>query len=126
MMKGQDGVIEKVCIVCPIGCHLEIKENKDAENGYDISGNKCPRGYKYGIAEMVNPTRVVTSTVKIKGLENVMLPVKTTDGIPKDKMFELMESINDMEVELPIHKKDVLISNLFGTEVDLVATRTML
>lgn len=125
-MKGQGEVINKVCIVCPIGCDLEIKENNNLEDGYDIQGNKCARGYSYGITEMKNPTRIITSTIKIKNLENVMLPVKTTNGIPKEKMFELMKIINTMEIELPINQNDVIINNLFETDVNLVATRTML
>lgn len=125
-MKGQEKVMKKVCIVCPIGCDLEIKEDNNLKDGYGIKGNKCDRGYDYGITEMKNPTRIVTSTIKIKNLENVMLPVKTTNGIPKEKMFELMKLINTMEIELPINQNDVIVNNLFETDINLVATRTML
>ena len=52
---------ELICIVCPRGCHLTVDENND----YAVSGNFCKRGEKYGKAEVTNPVRVVTSTVKV-------------------------------------------------------------
>lgn len=119
-------VIEKICIVCPIGCTLKITEDPNEDEGYLVEGNQCNRGHVYAIKEMTNPTRIVTSTVKIKDMDNVMLPVKTTDGIPKGKMFELMETINEIEVDLPINKNDVILSNLFDLDVDLVATRSII
>ncbi len=121
----ENEMIEKICIVCPIGCNLKITKDSSQEEGYLVEDNKCPRGYTYAIKEMTNPTRIVTSTVKISDLEDVMLPVKTTDGIPKGKIFELMDEINKIEIELPIQMNDVIIPNLFGSDVNLVATRSM-
>ena len=54
---------ELICIVCPQGCHLKV----DEENGYEVKGNSCPRGAEYGKKELVNPTRVITTTVAIEG-----------------------------------------------------------
>lgn len=68
-----------ICIVCPKGCHLHV----DEENGYAVTGNSCPRGADYGKKELVNPTRVITSTVKITGGIHHRLPVKTDRDIPK-------------------------------------------
>ena len=64
-----------ICIVCPKGCHLHV----DEENGYAVTGNSCPRGADYGKKELVNPTRVITSTVKITGGIHNRLPVKTAE-----------------------------------------------
>ena len=55
---------ELICIVCPKGCHLTAEQTAE---GWQITGFGCPRGQQYGIAEMTNPTRVVTSTVRITG-----------------------------------------------------------
>ena len=55
---------ELICIVCPKGCHLTAEQTAE---GWQTAGYGCPRGQQYGVAEMINPTRVVTSTVRIIG-----------------------------------------------------------
>ena len=77
---------ELICIVCPKGCHLKV----DEENGYAVTGNGCPRGAEYGKAELVNPTRVVTSTVRCIGGGHPRCPVKTDRAIPRELLFEAM------------------------------------
>lgn len=114
--------IEIICIVCPMGCHMEIEKNKDE---YTVTGNKCPRGKEYGVKELTNPTRVVTTTVKVKGGVLNRLPVKTKGSIPKGKIFECMKVIDDIEVQVPISTGDVVIKDILNTGVDLVATRNM-
>ena len=69
---------ELICIVCPKGCRLKV----DEENGYVVSGNSCPRGAEYGINELLNPVRTVTSTVAIEGGIHRRLPVKTSRPVP--------------------------------------------
>ena len=64
---------ELVCIVCPKGCRLHV----DDENGYTVTGNSCPRGAEYGKNEIQNPTRVLTSTVRLSGGAYRRCPVKT-------------------------------------------------
>lgn len=117
--------MEKICIVCPIGCNLLIEED-NSDEGYNISGNKCYRGKDYAIKEMTNPIRIVTSTVKIKNHPNIMLPVKTSEGISKDKIFQLMDEVKSIEISLPIHRDDIIMANLYETGVNLIVTRTIL
>lgn len=118
-------IIEKTCIVCPIGCHLKIEEKQNSESGYEVTGNNCPRGEKYALKEMINPERIVTSTIKIKNLKNLMLPVKTTDGIPKDKVLDFMKEVSNYEAIRPIKRGDIIIENIYGTGVNLVAAKTI-
>ncbi|WP_130808210.1 DUF1667 domain-containing protein [Senegalia massiliensis] len=113
------------CIVCPIGCSLLIEKDEERQEGYRVSGNKCKRGESYAIKEMKNPTRIITSTVKIKGGLLERLPVKTKDAIPKDKIFEIMDFINQVTVTAPINVGDIIIKNIGDTGVDLVSTRDM-
>ena len=71
---------ELICIVCPKGCHLTAEQTAE---GWQITGFGCPRGQQYGVAEMTNPTRVVTSTVRITGGIHPRLPVKTDGALPR-------------------------------------------
>lgn len=116
---------EMVCIVCPIGCHLTVTKDEGDPLGYSVTGHKCKRGIKYGIKELTNPTRVITSTVKIKNAHLKRLPVKTNGAIPKDLNFECMRLINSIEIVAPIKMGDVIIKNILDTGVDLVASRSM-
>ena len=113
---------ELICISCPIGCTLTVEE---IDGKIVVSGNTCPNGEKYGIEEMTNPQRVVPSTVVIKGALTKRLPVKTADTIPKGKIFDCMAEINKVTVTAPVKMGDVIIPNVCGTGVDVVATKTM-
>ena len=110
---------ELICIVCPNGCHLKV----DEENGYAVSGNRCDRGVEYGKAELCNPVRVVTSTVKLEGAQSSRLPVKTGAAIPKDMIFRVMEVIDSITVTAPVRVGQVLVEDLLGTGVALVACK---
>lgn len=116
---------EMVCIVCPIGCQLTVTEDKTAEKGYKVEGNKCSRGAVYGVKELTNPTRVVTSTVKIKDGLLPRLPVKTDGDIPKHLINECMKELNAIEVQTPIKVGDVIIKNILDTGIDIIASRSM-
>ena len=110
-----------VCIVCPRGCHLKV----DVDNDYKVSGNLCPRGESYGVKELTNPTRVITSTVKIDGGIHKRIPVKTNGDIPKDLNYECIKIINSITLKSPIKMGDVIVENILGTGVNLVASRDM-
>ena len=112
---------ELVCIVCPRWCRLQVHE----EHGCAVTGNSCPRGAEYGKNELLHPTRVLTSTVCIQGGLHRRLPVKTTAPIPKELIFEAMDALNEVHLTAPVHLGQVVIPNLLGTGVDVVATREM-
>jgi len=112
-------VRELICINCPRGCHLTVDEN------LNVSGNFCPRGAAYGKQEVTNPTRTLTSTVRIKNANLPLCPVKSERPIPKGKIFDAMKEVDEARIEAPIHIGDVVIENLAGTGVSLVATRDM-
>ncbi len=114
---------EMICIVCPQGCRLSVDERPDGE--IIVTGNGCNRGIPYAKKELTNPTRVVTSTVKIHGGIHKRLPVKTSTDIPKGLNFAVMKELNNVEVNAPIKVGTVLIENILGTGADIVATRDM-
>ena len=111
---------ELICICCPKGCHLKV--DREAKS---VSGNGCSRGLEYGINEVTNPVRVITSTVKVKNGELPVVPVKTNKPIPKGLNFKCMEEINKSEVNAPVKIGQVIIKNVLGTGADIVATRNV-
>ena len=115
-------VRELTCIRCPIGCQLRVEiEGKKIT----VTGNTCPRGKEYGIKEVTNPTRTVTSSVKVEGGVLPLVSVKTKADIPKDEIFTVMKEIRKVHVTAPIQIGDVIISNVAGTGSDIIATRSI-
>jgi CxxC motif-containing protein len=109
------------CIVCPKGCHLHV----DEKNGYRVTGNSCPRGAEYGKKELTNPTRVLTSTVRITGARYPRCPVKTDRPIPKGMMFRAMAELNGVNLSSPVRRGDIAVSDLLGTGANLIVTKDM-
>ena len=104
---------ELTCIVCPIGCSLVAEiENGKVKN---VEGNTCSRGKEYAESECTHPMRSITTTIKCQSGE--ILPVKTKGKIPKEKIFDAMKIINKQTAVLPIRVGDVIIKDVFGTEV---------
>lgn len=110
------------CTVCPMGCSLVV-EKIDGE--YKVEGNTCKRGAKYGVEELTDPRRVITTTVKLKGSYLNLLPVKTSDSIPKGMMFEIMDVLDKIEITAPVHVGDIIVKNILGTGVDVVSAKSM-
>lgn len=110
-----------ICITCPKGCHLTV----DEEHGYAVTGNNCPRGEAYGKSELQHPVRTVTSTVRIEGASIPRMPVKTDRPLPKEKMFDCMALLNTIELRSPVHVGDIIASNILGTDVNIVATKSL-
>ena len=117
-----DKIIKK-CKACPIGCELTISKDESATSGYTIKGNSCGRGMEFGLKEVIEPSRILTGRVLLKNGTIKHLPVKTTGVIPKDKVDEVMKIFNFAEVSAPIKRGDVIIENVLGLGVDVVATR---
>ena len=109
-----------ICINCPLGCPLTV--TLDGGKVVSVSGNTCKRGEAYAVKEIIAPARTVTSTVRVAGGERPVVAVRTKTDIPKDKIFDCMAVINTVEVPAPVRIGDVLIGNVCGTGVDVVAT----
>ena len=110
------------CIVCPMGCQLQVTK---LDNGYKVEGNTCKRGEKYGVEELTNPRRVITTTVRLNGSYLNLLPVKTQDSVPKGMMFEIMQELDKITVNAPINVGDVIIENILGTGVNIVSAKAV-
>ena len=102
------------CIVCPRGC---IMTAEGSGENWVVTGNACKRGEKHAIGECTNPIRTVTSIVRVSNREDTMVPVKTAAPIPKGEMFTVMEKIRTIQVEAPVKIGDVILENVFGTQV---------
>lgn len=111
---------ELICITCPRGCHLTVDEEKKV-----VTGNSCPRGEVYGLQEVLDPKRMITSTVTILGADLKRLPVRTDKPISKNLMFDVMKLLDEVVVKSPIHCGDIIVKNILGTDVNIISSRDL-
>ena len=109
------------CICCPMGCALTVEMN--GGEVVSVTGNGCKQGKEYGAKEVTNPTRIVTSSVIVTGAPEGAVSVKTASDIPKDKIFDCVKALKGISVPAPVHIGDVILSNVAGTGVDIIATK---
>ena len=107
-----------ICINCPKGCELDVTVDGDKVS---VTGQGCPRGEAYGRAEATNPTRMVTGLVKVAGSRRP-LPVQTRTAIPKRRISDVSNLLANTTVIAPKRIGDVIIPDVCGTGVDVVAT----
>lgn len=117
--------VELTCIRCPLGCSLVAEVDEEKGVVVSVTGNGCPNGDKYARIEVVNPTRIVTSSVPVDGGDMAMVSVKTASDVPKGSMFEIMKAIRDVHVKAPVHIGDVIVHDVAGLGVDIIATRNV-
>ena len=114
---------ELICINCPLGCGLTVTI-KDGEVE-KVQGNTCPKGEAYGEKEVTNPTRIVTSIVKVTGGVLPVVSVKTASDIPKEKIMDCARVLKEVEVQAPVSIGDVVLEDVCGTGVPMIATKNV-
>ncbi len=110
-----------LCIGCPLGCRLEVEI--DEHGTIEVRGAGCKRGREYGEREHVDPRRLVSTTVALRGGRWTRLPVKTSRPVPKDRVRDVCLAARHIEVRAPIRCGDVVCADVAGTGVEWIATR---
>jgi CxxC motif-containing protein len=113
-----------LCIGCPFGCRLELDESADGDI-VEVRGFHCKRGDEFARQEHTDPRRVLTTTVAIDGARWPRLPVKTAASIPKALVVDVCRALRGVRVRAPIAVGDVIVADIAGSGVDVVATRSM-
>ena len=90
-----------------------------------VAGNTCRRGDSYARKELTNPTRIVTTTVKVSGGRESMVSVKTKEDIPKGKVLECVRELKDVVAAAPVRIGDVILEDAAKTGVNIVATKNV-
>lgn len=107
------------CIICPRGCSITVDDN------LNVTGNSCPRGKEYVLNEIKAPKRTLTTSVRVSNRKDTLVSVKTSCAIPKEKIFDLMNEINQVKVEAPIKIGDVVAHNPLDIETDIIVTKNI-
>ena len=115
---------ELICIICPNSCRMTVAMNKNGEVE-SVSGNKCKRGDTYVRDEVVNPVRVLSTIVRLKGGKTRMCPVKSNKPVPKELIVDMAQAVSQLIIEAPVEVGDVVVKNIMGTGADIVVTREL-
>ena len=111
------------CIICPIGCKIFVRTN-----GKQITvteGNRCKKGIHYARSEILDPRRMLTTSILVKGGEWPLVSVKSTRAIPKDRLFSILEQIKKITINAPVVSGQTIIKNVLNSDIDFVATKTI-
>ncbi len=111
------------CTVCPSECHLTVTLDEAGEV-LQVAGNSCPRGERFGRQEATCPMRVLASTARLAGAQSgePLIPVRTREAIPLAQQTAAMEAVRHAQVTAPITMGDVVIADVCGTGVDVIAS----
>lgn len=114
---------EYTCIACPKGCTVEVEF--EGEEIKDISGYSCVKGKEYVKDEFQDPRRILTTTVKIEKANYPRIPVRTEEGVPKDKLSCCLDELEEVELEAPVDSGEVVIKNVCGTGINVTSSRSL-
>jgi len=110
------------CVLCPVGCELEVRKTEAGE--LDVSGNQCDKGVPFAVEEVLRPKRNLATSVPIRGTAARMVSVRLSGPVPREMIFPILAEIAKLRPEAPVRRGQVLVSNVLGTGVDVIATRT--
>ena len=110
------------CIECPKGCKISVDIDGDKINS--VTGHQCKKGEAYAAEEVLDPKRILTTSVLTEGLEIKMLPVRTSRTIPKARLAEAMGEVKKIRISRPVKAGEAVYKDLISEGVDLIATRS--
>jgi CxxC motif-containing protein len=111
------------CVLCPVGCELEVR--KDEAGELEIQGNQCDKGIPFAVEEVLHPKRNLATSVPLRGTAATMVSVRLSGPVPREMIFPILAEIARLGPEAPVSRGQVLIVDVLGTGVDVIATRTV-
>ena len=112
-----------VCVVCPVGCEIDVVH--DGSRITSMEGNKCERSEEFVSQELIEPMRILTTTVRIEGSKGPVIPVRTDKAVPKRLFPRIMRQLERTKLQAPVSVLDVVVSDVLRTGADIVATRSV-
>lgn len=111
------------CVLCPVGCELEVR--RDPAGEAEVLGNQCDKGIPFAVEEVLYPKRNLATSVPVAGTAAKMVSVRLTGRVPRELVFPILAEIARLRPEAPIRRGQVLLADVLGTGVDVIATRTV-
>lgn len=110
------------CILCPVGCELAVRRS---ERGLDVQGHQCEKGIGFAMEEVLYPKRNLATSIPVQGSETQLVSVRLSDRVAREMIFPVLREIAKLRPVAPVRRGQVLIADVLGTGVDVIATRTI-
>ena len=123
-MSDRPVVDRLTCVLCPVGCELEVR--RDGSTEVEVSGNQCDKGIPFAVEEVLHPKRNLATSVPVQGTEATMVSVRLSGPVPREMIFPILAEIARLRPEVPVRRGQVLIADVLGSGVDVIATRTVI
>ncbi len=114
-----------ICVVCPLGCNIEVEYNNKNKSLVSVLHNRCEKGRDYSEKELFNPERIVTTTVRVCGISEKLVSAKTAKPVPKELTFKVVREASKKRLKAPVKVGDIIIENICGTGIDLITTNSV-
>lgn len=122
-MSDRPAVDRLTCVLCPVGCELEVR--RDEAGNLEVRGNQCEKGLPFAVEEVLRPMRNLATSVPVRGTASRMVSVRLSGRVPREMIFPILKEISRLRPEAPVRRGQVLIADVLGTGVDVIATRTV-
>ena len=106
-----------------MGCaiHAVIEDGELKE----IEGEACRRGIDWVRQELSDPRRMLTTTVQVEGGVLPLVPVRSRDALPKDKILPVAALLRHVVLQAPVKEGQIVVADVLGTGVDIIASRDL-
>jgi CxxC motif-containing protein len=112
-----------VCVVCPIGCEIDVVH--DGGRIVSMVGSKCEKSEEFVKQELIEPMRILTTTVRIQRARWAVIPVRSDRAVPKRLFPRIMKQLRRTRLQAPVNMLDVVERDVLKTGANIIATRTM-
>ena len=112
-----------ICVTCPVGCAIEAVV--DGTELVEIQGQACKRGDTFVREELTNPRRMLTTTVRVRNGLLPLVPVRSSEPLPKGLFHQVVACLRDVEIDAPVAEHQMVSANVLDTGVDIITTREM-
>lgn len=122
-MSEIEAIDRLTCVLCPVGCELEVA--RDESGGLEVRGNACDKGIPFAEEEVLHPKRNLATSVPVRGETGRMASVRLSGPVPREMIFPILAEIAKLRPVPPVRRGQILIANVLGTGVDVIATCTV-
>jgi len=109
-----------VCLVCPKSCILNITGNLE---NISVKNNECNNGLDFVKKELMDPERILTSTMRVNSGIIPLVSVRSDKPVKKAELMVLVKQLDSIVVPAPIFSGQILVSALGENKVNIIATR---
>jgi len=122
-MSDQASSRTMTCIQCPRSCRLTVGLTGGVVTS--VEGNGCQLGPIWAKREVEDPVRTLTTSVRVMGGREELVSVRTQAAIPRRLLADALAAAKGLNLWAPVESGTIVVPDLAGTGVALVATRTV-